>query len=123
MRNQDTNIRELSKAFALRIINLYKYLTQQATEKEFVMSKQVLRSGTSIGANIREAVNAQSKAEFGSKMSIALKEAAETEYWLELLHESEYITEEAAESILSDCKDLYRILSSIVKTTFESIKK
>lgn len=103
-----------SKAFALQIIKLYKYLCDE--KKEFVLSKQVLRSGTSIGANIKESEYAQSKADFNAKLHIALKEANETEYWLELLHESEYIPEEAFNSIYSDNKELIKLLTSITKT-------
>ena len=107
-------IEEKSKRFAIRIINLYKYLN--AEKKEFVISKQVLRSGTSIGANVKEGEYGQSAADFISKMSIALKEAAETSYWLELLAETDYITQEQFESINSDCTELIKILTSIVKT-------
>ena len=103
-----------SKAFAIRIINLYKYLQDK---KEFVLSKQILRSGTSIGANITEANYAQSKADFISKMSIALKESAETAYWLELLAETKYITEEQYSSINNDCQELIRILTATVKNS------
>lgn len=91
-----------SKAFALRCIRLYKHLTQGAEMREYVMSKQMLRIGTSIGANIKDGLYAQSRADFGTKMTIALKEAAETEYWLELLYESDYITEQQAQSMLND---------------------
>lgn len=110
----DNVVMSKSKAFALRIIKLYKYLCDE--KKEFVLSKQVLRSGTSIGANIKESEYAQSKADFNSKLYIALKEANETEYWLELLHESEYIPEEAFNSIYSDNKELIKLLTSITKT-------
>ena len=79
--------------------------------------KQVIRSGTSIGANIKEAIRGQSKADFYAKMNIALKEASETEYWLELLHESDYITEEAFTSIYADCQELLRLLMSITKSS------
>ena len=103
-----------SKAFALRIINLYKYLCEE--KKEFVLSKQVLRSGTSVGANIKEAIRGQSKADFYAKMNIALKEISETEYWLELLHESKYIEETQFESIYQDCQELIKLLVSITKT-------
>lgn len=85
---EDNLIVDKSKAFALRIIRLYTYLKTE--KKEFVLSKQVLRSGTSIGANVKEAVRGQTKADFYAKMNIALKEASETEYWLELLNESGY---------------------------------
>jgi len=97
---------EKSKKFALRIIGMYKFLTE--TKKEFVLSKQVLRSGTSIGANAREAERGQSKADFYAKFSIALKEADETAYWLELLHESGYIEDAAYDSIYADCEELIR---------------
>ncbi|MCH5298415.1 MAG: four helix bundle protein [Ruminococcus sp.] len=103
-----------SKLFALRIIKLYKYLIN--TKKEYVLSKQVLRSGTSIGANVREAIRGQSKADFYAKMNIALKECSETEYWLELLCESEYIDKTAFDDIYKDCKELIKILMAITKT-------
>lgn len=112
----DNVIVDKSKAFALRIIRLYKYLTE--TKKEFVLSKQVLRSGTSIGANVKEGIRGQSKADFYAKMNIALKEASETEYWLELLHESDYLTdqEKEFESLYQECQEVLRILMSITKT-------
>lgn len=105
---------EKSKSFALRIIKLYQYLNE--SKKEYVLSKQILRSGTSIGANAKEGVSAQSKADFYAKMYIAYKEANETEYWLELLHESGYIETNAFESIYADCKELIKILAAITKT-------
>ena len=85
----DNIIVDKSKVFALRIIRLYQYLKNE--KSEFVLSKQLLRSGTSIGANVKEAIRGQSRADFYAKLNISLKEASETEYWLELLHESEYI--------------------------------
>lgn len=103
-----------SKAFALIIIKLYQYLCSE--KKEFILSKQLLRSGTSIGANIKEAVNGQSKADFYAKMYIAYKETNETEYWLELLFESGYIEKKAFDSIYNDCKEIIKILASITKT-------
>ncbi len=103
-----------SKSFALRIIKLYKYLV--AEKKEYVLSKQVLKSGTSIGANVKEAIRGQSKADFYAKMNIALKETSETEYWLELLYESNYIEKRAFEDIFSDCKEIIKILMAITKT-------
>ena len=112
--NGDNAIKEKSKAFALRIIRIYQYLREQ--KHEFVLSKQILRSGTSIGANIREAQRAQSKPDFYSKMNIALKEADETSYWLELLFESEYIDKAAFESVYSDCEEIIKLLTSITKT-------
>ena len=102
-----------SKKFAVRIVKLYKYLSENRSE--YVMSKQVLRSGTSIGANVKEAIRAQSKADFNNKMHIAMKEASETEYWLELLEETDYLTKAQAESILSDCVELIKILMAITK--------
>ena len=101
--------------FAKRIVKLYKYLTDN--KKEFVMSKQLLRSGTSIGANVAEAQYAQSKADFGAKMHIALKEASETRYWLRLLNETEYLTDSESQSIVSDCLELISMLVSTCKTT------
>ena len=103
-----------SKFFALRIIKIYKELT--LTCKEFVISKQLLRSGTSIGANVREAIRAQSRPDFISKMSISLKEASESEYWIELLAESGYISEEDGKSVVQDCQKLISILTKIIKT-------
>ncbi|MDE5555949.1 MAG: four helix bundle protein [Muribaculaceae bacterium] len=106
-----------TKAFAIRCIRLYQHLSED--KKEFVLSKQLLRSGTSVGANVREALRGQSKADFGSKMNIALKEICESEYWLELLYETDYITKEGFESMMDDCKQLIKILTAIVKTTFQ----
>ena len=111
---QDNIIAVKSKLFALRIIRLYKYLCNQ--KNEFVISKQILRSGTSIGANVRESIRAQSKADFIAKMSISLKEASETEYWLELLTESDYIGKEEGESIMKGCQEIISILTKIIKT-------
>ena len=102
-------------AFALRMVKTYKYLTQE--QWEFILSKQMLRSGTAIGALIREAEHAQLRADFVNKMNIALKEANETEYWLMLLKDSEYIDENTFTSIHKDCDELIRSLVSIVKTT------
>ena len=111
-------VKEKSKAFALRIIRLYKYLCDE--KQEFVLSKQVLRSGTSVGANIREAQRAQSKPDFYSKMNIALKEADETAYWLELLHESGYLEASSFESIYADCEEIIKLLTAITKTQKQS---
>ena len=107
-----------SKEFSIRIIRLYKYLTEE--KNEYIMSKQLLRSGTSIGANVREGRYGESKKDFISKMSIALKEAVETEYWLELLKETEYITKEQYESIRKDNSELAKLLTSTVKRAKES---
>ena len=108
-------LKDKSYAFALRTVNLYKHLADK--KREYVLSKQLLRSGTSVGANVAEANQAQSRADFISKLSIALKEAVETEYWLSLLRDSGYLTPKEAESVLGDCKELIRILIAIVKAT------
>ena len=102
-----------SKAFALRIIKMYKYLTED--KKEYILSKQVLRSGTSIGANAREASRGQSKSDFYAKLYISLKEADETQYWLELLYESGYLPEKEYKTIYEECEELVRLLVSITK--------
>jgi four helix bundle protein len=107
----DNLLYELSKKFALRVIKLYQFLTDE--KKEFIMSKQIYRSGTSIGANIAESINAQSKADFTSKLSISLKEATETKYWLELLCDSGNISDKQYESIVND---LNIIIGTLVKT-------
>ena len=110
-----------SMAFAIRIVNLYKYLKYD--KKEHILSQQILRSGTSIGANIKEAIQAQSKADFRAKMYIALKEASETEYWLTLLKETNFITSKQGESMLSDCLELLKILTAITKSSKDDSKK
>ncbi len=103
---------EKSRNFAVRIINLCKYLDKSKCEK--VVPKQLLRSGTSIGANVHEAKYAQSDADFVNKLSIALKEASETEYWLDIMFETKYLTEEEYNSISYDCKELCKLLISII---------
>ena len=110
---QKNTISKLSKRFALRIIKLYKFLLEE--KHEYIMSKQVYRSGTSIGANIAESRNAQSRADFINKLSIALKEADETKYWLELLHESETISDKQFDSIINDLKIIIGTLIRIIK--------
>ena len=110
----DNIVHNKSYNFALRIIKAYKYLTTE--KKEFVLSKQLLRSGTAIGAMVREAKFAQSRADFINKLSIGLKEANETLYWLELLSDAEYIDEKTFVSIHNDANELTSILVSIVKT-------
>ena len=112
---KDNVIVDKSKAFALRIIKLYKYLCDE--KKEYILSKQLIRCGTSIGANVKEAIRGQSNADFKAKMNIALKEASETEYWLELLHESDYLTNEQFESISADCIELLKILTAILNSS------
>lgn len=117
----DNPIETRAYQFALRIVKAYKYLTRQ--QSEFVLSKQMLRSGTSIGAMMREAKFAQSRADFVSKTSIALKEANETLYWIELLYDSEYIDNKTFESIHNEANEITSILASIVKTTKENSEK
>ena len=113
-------LEEKTYSFALRIIKAYNYLTEK---NEYVLSKQLLRSGTSIGANCREATYAQSKQDFISKLSIALKESNETIYWLELLHDSKLITDNSFNSIYSDGVEILKLLISIIKTSKENIQK
>lgn len=106
--------KQKSKRFAVRIVRLYRFLYDE--KREFIMSKQLLRSGTSIGANLAEAECAISKKDFLAKVYIALKECAETKYWLELLHETDYLSEEQYRSIYGDCEELRKILSATTKT-------
>ena len=108
-----------SKNFAINCIKLYQFLNNK--KSEYVISKQLLRSGTSIGANVKEAIRGQSTADFKAKMNIALKEASETEYWIEILNESNYLTKSKTANLLNDCRELIKILTSIVKTTNERI--
>ena len=114
-------IEKRSYLFALRIVKAYKYLTKQ--KDEYVLSKQMLRSGTSIGAMMREAKFAQSRADFVNKASIALKEANETLYWIELLHDSEYIDDLSFNSLHQEADEITAILASIVKTTKDNTTK
>ena len=102
-------------SFAIRIVNCYNYLTEE--KKEFTMSKQMFRSGTSIGANIHEAIQGQSRADFVSKMSIALKEASETSYWLVLLQRTNFLDDKLSKSMKIDLDEIIRILVSTIKTT------
>ncbi len=111
----DNIIEDKSFGFAVRIVRLYQYLTE--SKKEFVLSKQLLRSGTSIGANVSEAQKGQSKADFNMKMNIALKEANETEYWIRLLRETDYLSEREFNSIEPEIKEIIAILVSICKET------
>ena len=113
-------IQDLSKQFAIRIIKFYKHLYED--KHETVLSKQILRSGTSIGANIRESLHAPSKADFINKLNIALKEADETKYWLEILYESEIINVEAFNSLVADNQQIIATLVKIIKTTKENLK-
>ena len=114
MRNENA-VEAKTFDFAIRIVKLYKYLTEE--KREFVLSKQLVRSGTSIGANVTEAERGQSKADFYAKTSIALKEANETEYWLRLLYKTDYLTEKEFENIHADIKEIIALLTSITKTT------
>lgn len=108
-------VKDKSFAFAVRVVNLYKFLC--AEKREFVLSKQLLRSGTAIGALVREAEQAESKADFIHKMAIALKEANETEYWLLLLRETNYLSTFETDSIIADNTELLRLLTSIITST------
>lgn len=108
-------VMQKSLDFAVRVVNAYKHIT--ANKKEYVITKQFLRCGTSIGANIAEAQRGQSAPDFASKMCIALKEASETEYWLHLLYRTDYLTKEQYESLLTDVQEILRLLTSICKKT------
>jgi four helix bundle protein len=111
---KDSILRTKSYSFALRILKLYQHLANE--RREYVLSKQILRSGTSVGANIEEAGQAQSKADFVHKLSIALKEASETSYWLRLLRDGEILESRLAENLLVDCEELQRMLTASIKT-------
>lgn len=119
---QKAGIHELSYDFGCRITRLFQYLTEDAEYKEYVISKQIYRSGTSVGANVRESKHAQSDADFLSKMSIAYKEADETDYWLNLLHDNGYINESQYESLKKDIDRILKLLTSIVKTMNQKVK-
>lgn len=120
---QNAGIHELSYDFGCRITRLFQYLTEDAEYKEFIQSKQIFRSGTSIGANVRESKHAQSDADFLSKMSIAYKEADETEYWMNLLHDNGYIDETQFNSLNADSTRILKVLTSIVKTMRQKVGK
>jgi four helix bundle protein len=111
----DNVVKDKSFQFALRIVKLYRYLKDE--KKEYVLSKQILRSGTAIGALIRESQHAESKADFIHKLAIALKEANETDYWIELLYQSGYLEEKSYQSIHIDINELLSLLISIIKKT------
>ena len=113
----DNAIEAKSFQFSVRVVKLCRHLKEE--KKEYILSKQLLRSGTSIGANIVEAQQAQSRPDFISKLCIALKEASETNYWLRLLHATDYLSEKEFSSIHIDCKELEKLLTSIIKTTKE----
>ena len=110
----NNTVEEKSFMFAIRIVNLSKYL---ADKNEYVLSKQILRSGTSIGANVAEAQQAQSTADFISKLTIALKEASETNYWLRLLNATKYITNTEFSSLIADCREIEKLLTCIIKSS------
>ena len=110
----DNIIENKSFQFAIRIVRLYKFLCEE--KKEYILSKQLLRAGTSIGANVTESQQAQSKPDFVSKISIALKEASETKYWIKLLGATEYLSENQTKSILDDCVEIEKILVTILKS-------
>lgn len=114
-------IAEKSYGFAVRVVNLYKHLSEK--KKEFVLSKQLLRSGTAIGALVHEAEHGQSKSDFLHKMNVALKEANETLYWLRLLHDTSFVTDAEYNSINDDAVELIKILISIVKTTKQTLQR
>ena len=118
---KDAGIHELSYDFGCRITRLFQYLTEDSEYKEYVISKQIYRSGTSVGANVRESKHAQSDADFLSKMSIAYKEADETDYWLNLLHDNGYLNDDQFQSLKYDSDRILKILTSIVKTMKEKI--
>lgn len=110
----DNVIENKSFQFAIRIVRLYKFLCEE--KKEYILSKQLLRAGTSIGANVTKSQQAQSKPDFVSKVSIALKEASETKYWIKLLGATEYLSENQTKSILDDCVEIEKILVTILKS-------
>ena len=111
---KESIIRDKSKAFAIRIINLYKFLLEE--KREYVLSKQILRCGTSIGANFAEAIYGISEADFINKLSIAQKEASETVYWLELLRETDFLTQEQFASVYTDAEELLKLLAASIIT-------
>ena len=120
---QNAGIHELSYDFGCRITRLFQYLTEDAEYKEFVQSKQIYRSGTSVGAYVGESKHAQSDADFLSKMSIAYKEADETDYWLNLLHDNGYLDETQFASLSNDLTRILKVLTSIVKTMRQKVGK
>ena len=118
---KDNLIQKKSFDFAIRIVNLYKYLIEE--KKEYTLSKQLLRSGTSIGANIEESLGGQSKKDFIAKLSIAYKEARETNYWLRILRETNYLSKKQFDAIYPDLEEIQKILASILKTSKKNCKK
>jgi four helix bundle protein len=119
LKMKENAVVDKSFAFAVRVVRLYKHLCDE--KREFVLSKQLLRCGTSIGANISEAQQGQSKKDFLMKMNISLKECSETKYWLRLLTATDYLNENESRSIMFDCVELEKLLTSIVKTSAQEI--
>ncbi len=118
---KENQIAEKSYKFAIRIVKLYQYLCK--TQNEYILSKQIVRSGTSIGANIEEAIAGQSRNDFAAKLQISLKEARETRYWLRLLKDTDYIEPKLADSLIVDSEEIIKILTTILKTTRENAAK
>ena len=118
---KDNVVKDKSYQFAIKSIRFYKFLVDK--KKEFIISKQILRSGTATGALIEEANQAESKKDFIHKLSIAQKESFETDYWLRLLRDSEYLTEAQANSLLTDCRELQQLLTTSIKTAKDNLKK
>ena len=116
----DTIIESKSFRFSVRIVKLCRHLCEE--KREFILSKQLLRAGTSIGANVAEAQQAQSRPDFIAKLCIALKEAGETNYWLRLLRATDYLTENEYQSIIADCAEVEKLLTSIIKSTKSSVR-
>ena len=114
---KESIVRDKSMYFAIRVVRCYRFLVEE--KREFILSKQMLRSGTSIGANIKEALRGQSRPDFTAKMNISLKEASECEYWIELLANTDYLPQDSAHSLLEDCRELIKMLTSIVKSMGE----
>ena len=114
---KESLVKGKSMNFAIRIVRCFKFLSEE--RHEYILSKQLLRCGTSIGANVKEALRGQSVPDFTAKMNISLKEASECEYWIELLEKTEYLPTNIAESLLKDCQELIKMLTSIVKTSKE----
>ena len=115
MKQKSNPVQEKSFAFAVRIVKLYKYMIEK--KKEFTLSKQILRSGTSVGANIEEALGGYSKKDFRAKMSISYKEIRETKYWLRLLHETDFISKKQFESLFKDAEELTKMLFKIIQNS------
>jgi four helix bundle protein len=114
--SKDNIIQDKSFDFAVRVVKLYRHLTEN--KKEYVLSKQLLRSGTSIGANVEEAIGGQTRKDFGTKINLAYKEARETRYWLRLMKATDYLSESEANSMLNDCDENLKILAAITKTIY-----